>query len=224
MIITCHTYADLISDLRKISPQAHIAGGAVRDTIIQKPIRDIDIFADTADVEALAARLRAKHGYVRVGQWTQYNGFSDPAMTCVAKFERPDEEIPVCIIGLQSGYAKPSRNIARFDFGICMAAFTGELPYVLSRDFINDSDENTFTLCRADNAEQYAYSMVRFERLRADRYQGWRLAIPEQFKDLGERREFRRRFFNAPDGSWSERDDYLKGIQVQSVLKPKARA
>jgi Poly A polymerase head domain len=219
---TCHNYADLISDLRKISPQAHIAGGAVRDTIMQKPLHDIDIFVDDDDVEEVASRMRSKHSYVKTGEWTQYQEFSDPAMTRVAKFEKADEKIPVCIIGLHSGYAEPEANIARFDFGICMAAFTGEIPYILSREFIDDSDENAFTLHRADNAEQFAYSMVRFDKIRADRYQGWRLVIPEQFRRLAKERQFKSRYYDS-GYSWVERDDYLKGTVVRSALKPKAR-
>jgi hypothetical protein len=121
-----YRYTEIIKTIRTIAPQAHIAGGAVRDTILEKPIHDIDVFMDDDHVEEAAKLLRSRLGFVKVGEWQQYLGFSDPAMERVAKFERAEETIPLCIIGLKSKYAEPEANIARFDFGICMAAFDGE--------------------------------------------------------------------------------------------------
>ena len=121
---TMFDYATVLATLQQIAPEAHIAGGAVRDTILKKPIQDIDVFVADKDghVEEAAALLRSRCGYVKVGEWTQYLEFSDPAMTRVAKFEKADEIIPVCIIGLLPRYASPKANIARFDFGVCMSA------------------------------------------------------------------------------------------------------
>ena len=93
-------YTTVLATLQQIAPEAHIAGGAVRDTILQKQIHDIDVFMKDEHVEEAAALLRSHCSYVKVGEWKQYLGFSDPAMTRVAKFEKADETIPVCIIGL----------------------------------------------------------------------------------------------------------------------------
>ena len=109
-------------------------------------------------VEEAAALLRSQCSYVKVGEWKQYLGFSDPAMTRVAKFEKADETIPVCIIGLLPNFASPKANIARFDFGICMAAFDGKQT-MRAAEFDQDEKARTFTLCRADNQAQFAYSM-----------------------------------------------------------------
>jgi len=122
---TVFDYADLLASIRQAAPEAHIAGGAVRDTILEKPIRDIDIFLADQNLEQAAAHLRSVNAYVKVGEWEEYLGFSDPAMTRLAKFEKADETIPVCLIGLKPNYIMPEVNIARFDFGICMAAFDG---------------------------------------------------------------------------------------------------
>ena len=81
-------------------------------------------------------------------------------MTRVCKFERADETIPVCIIGLQPGYAYPKSNIARFDFGICMAAFDGK-QIIRAPGFDHAEEWHTFTLLRADNEQQFNYSMIR---------------------------------------------------------------
>jgi hypothetical protein len=210
-----YRYTDILKTIRTIAPQAHIAGCAARDTILDKPIHDIDVFVDDVAVEEVAKLLRSNFGYVRVGEWKQYLGFSDPAMTCVAKFEKAEETIPLCIIGLKSNYAEPEENIARFDFGICMAAFDGE-NVIRADEFRDDVEDQTFTLCRADNVEQFNYSMSRYDKITAGRYNGWSLSIPSRFKELAMDHTFRR--------YWYQDYDYCrKGFNGESVLKPKDR-
>src|SRR3954469_13973841 len=123
---TMFDYTTVLATLQQIAPEAHIAGGAVRDTILQKQIHDIDVFMRDEHVEEAAALLRSQCSYVKVGEWKQYLEFSDPAMTRVCKFEKADATIPICIIGLLPQFAGWKANTARFDFGICMAAFNGE--------------------------------------------------------------------------------------------------
>jgi hypothetical protein len=209
---TVFDYAGVLATLQQIAPDAHIAGGAVRDTILKKQIHDIDIFMDDRRVEEAAARLRASCAYVKVGEWKEYLGFSDPAMLRVAKFEKADEALPICIIGLKPEYTDPRDNISRFDFGVCMAAFDGEETFQ-AEEFDHDIASRTFTLLRADNEAQFAYSMSRFEKITAGRYSGWTLAIPEQFEELAKEHTFRKLFY---------RDD-VKGFAGESVLRPKER-
>ena len=111
-------------------------------------------------------------------------------MTRVAKFEKADETIPVCIIGLLPQFANPKDNIARFDFGICMAAFDGKQT-MRAAEFDQDEKAHTFTLCRADNQAQFSYSLSRFEKITAARYAGWSLIIPEEFEELAREHTFR---------------------------------
>ena len=171
---TVFDYATVLASLQQIAPRAHVAGGAVRDTILNKPIHDIDVFMDDEHVEEAAARLRSSHAYVRVGEWQQYLGFSDPAMVRVAKFEKADETIPVCVIGLKPKFAEPRANLARFDFGLCMAAYDGE-NLIRTAEFDRDVESRTFTLHRADNHAQFAYSVSRLQKITAGRYAGWNL-------------------------------------------------
>lgn len=66
-------YRDVLETLQQGIPgsSVHIAGGAVRDTILGRPIKDIDIFLADAHSDDAAALLRAKHSYVKVGEWKQ---------------------------------------------------------------------------------------------------------------------------------------------------------
>lgn len=216
---TMFDYATVLATLQQIAPEAHIAGGAVRDTLLQKQIHDIDVFMKDEHVEEAAALLRSQCSYIKVGEWKQYLEFSDPAMTRVAKFEKADETIPVCIIGLLPNFASPRANIARFDFGICMAAFDGKQT-MRAGQFDQDEKARTFTLCRADNQAQFAYSMRRFEKITAARYTGWSLAVPSEFEALAKEHAFRRHWYRDYEtGEWCP-----KGSDMgKNILKPKER-
>lgn len=212
---TVYDYKETLTAIQTIASQAHIAGGAPRDTITGKPIRDVDVFLpDTGDnIKKVAALLRSHFHYVQVGQFENYEGFSEPAMTCVAKFEKWDETIPICLIGLKEYAADPWANIDRFDFGICMVAYAGR-EIIRDSRFSDDLEAQTFTLCRADNERQLIYSLSRYEKITAERYAGWGLVIPDEFRSLAAEREFRKSFY---------RDDN-KGGWVRRGPQPKLRA
>ena len=211
-----YQYAKILRCIRGlVAPTAHIAGGAVRDTILEKPIHDIDTFIDDVAVEEVAKLSRSDFGYVKVGAWKQYLGFSDPAMTCVAKFEKADETIPLCIIGLKSKYVEPEANITRFDFGICMAAFDGE-NVLRTPEFDSDVENKVFTLHRADNFSQFAYSLSRHRKITAGRYQGWGLSIADDFMGLAKEYEFRRHWYMDSSYFYAKDERY-------NDLRPKER-
>jgi hypothetical protein len=196
-----YRYTNILKTIRTIAPQAHIAGGAVRDTLLDKEIHDIDVFVDDVAVDEVAKLLRSNFRYVKVGEWQEYLGFSDPAMTRVAKFEKAEETIPLCIIGLKSRYAAPQANISRFDFGVCMVAFDGENT-IRTDEFDNDVSEKAFTLLRADNYGQFAYSMSRFRKITSGRYQGWTLTVPGTFQELAEEYSFRKDWYIDSEAKW----------------------
>lgn len=207
---TVTDYTAILATLHQVAPEAHI----VRDTILQKPIHDIDVFMSDEHVDEAAVILRSACQYVKTGEWKQYLGFSGPAMTRVAKFEKHDMTIPVCVIGLEDYVATPNANLARFDFGCCMAAFDG-VRTIRSQEFDRDVKAQTFTLHRADSQAQFDYSMTRFEKITTGRYKGWSLVIPSEFAEYVKERAFHR--------DWYEDRDLVKGLGGESVLKPKER-
>ena len=71
-------YTDILEALQRapLKGPIHIAGGAVRDAILGRPIRDIDLFMPNVSIDAAVALLRDKFGYVLVGNWTRYKKFS----------------------------------------------------------------------------------------------------------------------------------------------------
>jgi hypothetical protein len=199
--------------MQDLNPTAHITGGAVRDVLLDRPIRDIDIFL-AANAMAEAARLlHSKFGYVQVGEWQQYEHFFDPVIAGAAEFEKADEAIPVSLIGLNN-HEDMRANIARFDFGVCMAGWDGRDVY-RPMPFDREATNQTFTLLRADNRHQFAHSMVRFGKLTKERYAGWQLVVPEKFEALAREHSFRRDWYR-------ETDDRL-GFSGPNILRPKTR-
>jgi hypothetical protein len=202
-------YDALLGSIQDLCATAHIAGGAVRDTLLERPIKDIDLFLAEDATDEAAKLLRSKFGYVKVGEWATYEGFSDPAVARLAKFERADETIPFCLIAL----VKPKSmdvNVQRFDFGICMAAWDGHKIFRADQ-FYRDAKNQTFTLRRADNQPQFDYSMSRFHKLTKDRYAGWALAVSTEFEDLARQHSFARAWYrDSEDGKWTHRPNRLK--------------
>ena len=210
-------YGTILEALQQAIPgSVHIAGGAVRDTILDRPIRDVDIFLSSIDADSAAALLRSTFGYVKVGEWKQYMGFSDPMLMRVAKFEKSDESIPICLIGLTENLS-PYDNISRFDFGPCMAAWQGGATTMLTNDrFKRDVERKTFTLCRADNLAQFSYSMARYEKLTADRYKDWGLSVPSEFEQLAQEHTFRKYWY-------AETGAHFGFENSPQLLRPKSR-
>lgn len=136
-------------------------------------------------------------------------------MTRVCKFEKAEETIPVCIIGLKSKYAEPEANIARFDFGVCMAEFDGN-EVLRAPEFDIDVENKVFTLHRADNFEQFAYSLSRHRKITAGRYQGWGLSIADDFMDLAKEYEFRRHWYTDNSYLYAKDERY-------NDMRPKER-
>jgi hypothetical protein len=213
-------YNAMLTAIRDLCSTAHIAGGAVRDTLLGKKIKDVDLFLDhgvgRATADEAAKLLRSRFGYVKTGAWVQYEGFSDPAVVCVARFEKADEDVPVCLIALNRPYDM-QMNIRRFDFGVCMAAWDGINVYTAPR-YRNDVEAKVFTLCRADNLAQFSYSMSRFTKLTAERYEGWELRVPREFERLAREHTFRTEWYRDDDtDEWCRKD----GFEGKQTMRPK---
>jgi hypothetical protein len=215
-------YNQILKTIRGLDPSAHIAGGAVRDTLLERPIKDIDLFLGEFFTNEAAALLRSQFGYVKVGEWKSYEMFSDPAVVRVAKFEKADETIPLCLIGLHHELREGrtmQENLDRFDFGICMAGWDGTEVYT-APEYKADIERKTFTLCRADNQSQFNYSMSRFDKMTADRFAGWKLVVPAKFEAMAKEHALKKtHYFDCEIDAWMPREADM-GPQL---LTPKAR-
>jgi hypothetical protein len=135
----------------------------------------------------------------------------------VARFEKADETIPICLIGLKQARDMED-NLERFDFGVCMAAWNGEVVYT-APEYKRDVERKTFTLCRADNQPQFNYSVSRFDKMTADRYAGWKLVVPPGFEELANMYALRKAaYFDSEAEGWVFRE-----VDGPQLLTPKAR-
>jgi hypothetical protein len=219
-------YNPILTAIRDVCPTAHVGGGAVRDSLLERPIRDIDVFLKGCPdaYDTVPKLLRSQFGYVKVGEWKQYELFSDPVVAGVARFEKADEKIPICLITLKRACSIQD-NLKRFDYGVCMAAWDGKEVYT-APEYVADVEAKSFTLHRADNQAQFNYSMARFKKMTAERYADWKLRVPDMFADLARDYAFKNtwsyeRVLHDDDevGAWCQ---MLGGLQKQE-LTPKAR-
>jgi hypothetical protein len=214
-------YHDILSTIQSVDKFAHIAGGAVRDTVLNRPFRDVDFFLHAEHCDAAAQLIRNQHQYVMTGRWVQYEGFSDPAVCQVAKFEKWDETMPVCLIGLVDEVTNIKQNLGRFDFGVCMAAWDGGDRFYQRDAFHKDVENKYFTMLRADNLPQFRYSMSRYRKLtdaQTGRYAGWSIAIPVEFEHFVEAETMREHWYHDYDDRAEH--GFFDGDQL---LRPKER-
>ena len=87
-------YKPILDAIKKLCPTAHIGGGAVRDTLLGRPIKDIDLFLDVTCTDAAAKLLRSEFGFVKTGERKSYKMSSDPAVVRVANVREGRRDHP----------------------------------------------------------------------------------------------------------------------------------
>jgi hypothetical protein len=170
----------LLADLLKIpqahDPNAHIAGGYLRDCLLGRTPKDVDIFVHHGAFKAIN-RDFINNGFdiTRVIHPDRFR--SNPEICAATDYKSADGTL----INL-TGLSRPmtvTDNLERFDFGICRVGFDGS-KLVQHADFDRDTKAEEFVLRRCDNREQFFRSLSRAVRLSV-KYPEWRLVIPPKF-------------------------------------------
>ncbi len=170
----------LLADLLKIpqthDPNAHIAGGDLRDCLLGRAPKNVDIFVPHGAFKAIN-RDFINNGFdiTRVIHPDRFR--SNPEICAATDYKSADGTI----INL-TGLSRPmtvTDNLERFDFGICRVGFDGS-KLVQHANFDRDTKAEEFVLRRCDNREQFFRSLSRAVRLSV-KYPGWRLVIPPKF-------------------------------------------
>lgn len=181
--------------------EAVIAGGALRDTLCGKDVKDVDIFIEAKlgrDREPLTQLMLeqalgvkcplqevddeyAEH--FREGElYGVFNVtekfYGSPDYSDIGELSDP----PIQIIALNMPVTLES-VVERFDFGICKVSTDGTVDFI-HHDFAHDVDNRVFTL-RATNRtpEQIERSKKRFERL-SEKYQNYTLVLDPNALDV----------------------------------------
>jgi hypothetical protein len=203
-------WSDLLSRIQTIAPDAHIAGGAIRDVLrdngtgeMIRTINDIDIFfgrksttsceeskAEYDRAESILNLVNDEFDYKSGGIWCgRYEDFSDAIIWGSRRskrdFSRPTVEhyqyTPLNFVWLNKALT-PEENMARFDFGLCRVAFDGKR-IITTPEYERDVRNHCLTMLRADDYHQFCYSMMRYTRLVKKRYLGRHLEFAPHLKD-----------------------------------------
>lgn len=167
--------------VKPYAPQAHIGGGAVRDVLLGRPIKDIDLFVGPKDDIASIEKAIECLWPVKTRTFTEFYENPTVPMKDVMEYTNTDGRTPLNIIVLKSQDAGVHFNMSRFDFGLCRVAYDGELHR--TEQFDNDVINNTFTLLQADTLQQFYRSITRYERMRA-KYPDWSITLPADIAEL----------------------------------------
>ena len=153
-------------------PEAIVAGGCLRDTIMGREVNDIDIFVPDTKVMLAQYAISETHPTCVKSIPEPYFTFNIDVRTVLYYDPKDGVKWPqVNIIGV-SGECTPDAQLERFDFGICRVAFDGVRLWK-DLSFDRDQRDETFSLLVPQTEEQRKFSLKRFERL-LEKYPGWK--------------------------------------------------
>lgn len=165
-------FQEILRVVRKKFPGSHpvIGGGALRDSILGRPIKDVDVLLRAKDHNSLDSDITSyvrppiivQHGYGRAdmhGCWNyreQICGY----------------DVQLILADFNDVY-----DLAHtFDIGLCRVTYDGSTLYV-TEEFRKDAEDKKFRIHRADNAYELARSQRRVERLQ-QKYPEYQLDHP----------------------------------------------
>jgi hypothetical protein len=168
-------------------PDAVIAGGALRDTLLGREVKDIDVFAshpygwsnahDIISWTDWADRMLGPSYYVIHEGLAQEYSEGLYGVVCAIEIDaavtRPR---PIQLIMLDTPVTLET-VVERIDFGLCRVSHDGTTLFQ-HPDFVHDVNNRFFTLRRSENEAQYDRSCRRFRRLN-EKYPGWPMVDPD---------------------------------------------
>lgn len=156
-----HILNEVLEVIRWTVPGSHpvIGGGALRDHILGRPIKDIDVFVSTRDVGPFLVADTSLLKKINCSPMTAQYGRKD--MHGAWDFQQVIEGFAVQVILADF---EDKRDLAHtFDLGLSRVTFDGTL-YV-SPEFIQDATDKKFRIRRADNQYELERTYRRIKRL-----------------------------------------------------------
>jgi hypothetical protein len=143
-------WLDTLDLIRKAGgTDAVIAGGAVRDFLLGRPVKDIDVFLRSRG--ELEDERIVKAAYPNAGQLSEFDraeyGIQMPELSSVWTNSDPDPFFgsePVQLI-FQNSDVTFTSLFQSFDYGLCRVGFDGS-NVILTDDFVKDAFGMTMTL------------------------------------------------------------------------------
>lgn len=151
-----------------------IAGGAVRDSLLDKDPKDIDVFlhwdrAVYGDYSSFVDRVRKEFGADVIRQYNPgYEEESDPTVLGVVTLDVDYIPYPVQLIAVNRHLGDPweiEHAIERIDLGLCRAAYGIDEGMFLRNEFFGDHVYERMTILRCESWPQFRGSCRRYWRL-----------------------------------------------------------
>lgn len=173
--------------VRSSLPSAYLAGGAIRDYDNQRPVKDLDVFFTEVNFD----RRALEDSLVNLGYFYKNHcpgAYMDAAREVdgSTNYVSTEGQPELNLIQLTPDF-NPASIIERVDFGLCqIGADALGVDYTPAYEF--DRTNQVLTLTRGESVDGVRRSLKRYERL-SQKYQGWALNVPEEFKHLVEAAE-----------------------------------
>lgn len=153
-------FREILEVVRREFPGSHpvIGGGALRDSILGRPIKDVDVLLRAKDHEHLDSELTTyvrppiivQHGYGRADMYGCWN----------VKEQLCGYDVQLILADFEDLH-----DLAHtFDIGLCRVTYDGTELYV-SPEFTQDAADKAFRIRRADNQYELERSLRRVTRL-----------------------------------------------------------
>jgi len=170
----------ILKRIQTVVPEAILAGGALRDIDFGIIPKDLDIWINVDSEDAFDKKLRLIADIFGISFESEgegnYDGINERIF--ISQYHLPIEiGIDLNIIGVNLGENfTVQRLVQEFDFGICRIGYhTGNEVYA-SAEYLNDKDNQIFSLDLNDVCVDEERSMERWDRLQF-KYPGFTLKI-----------------------------------------------
>lgn len=179
-------FDNALAALKRAGIEGLIAGGAVRDYILNKPVRDVDVFVEyRADIEE---RLEQAFGVDCVSRMVAADYAGNEVKHVFEILGDSLTDVPVQVIVLNEGLT-PGDRAAHHDFGICQCWYLGEGKFDWTGAFFSDKELGRFTLSHCEGQGEFDRSMRRWAKF-AERFPEFTLRVPEEYMVFHRASEF----------------------------------
>lgn len=165
----------VLASLNLMKP-AVLAGGYLRDTLMGRPVKDVDFFIE-GPLEVLDLQVRFPAAKLEpFSEWLAYRGRE---VRSVWNLGTTQDGLPMQLIELLPGLSVTERAEAH-DFGLCQIWTNDGVHIHTTEAFSLDATNKTFTLKTCEDASELERSLRRYQRLR-QKYPEFTLVVPEEF-------------------------------------------
>lgn len=149
--------------LRRQGIEAVVGGGAIRDTVAERPLKDVDVFVDVRGSTAYAVKMLLGMEYGEI-KWTPGIQYWRTAREVKGLGALPEGTgtVPITVILLEQDVVESMKDN---DFGICQAWVNADRTFSFTPAFMRDISHKTFTLLSCEDEKDHARSMRRWDRL-----------------------------------------------------------